>query len=680
MMRNLFLVFTLLFSLISQAAIPTRLGDTEVLGYLKPGSAGIDLGSSVAQWDAYLQNIHLYNQDAGALYLDSGNSVASLSSVSLTELGYLDGVTSPIQTQLEAKLGASLSTGYVYVGDGSSIASAAKITDNEVAAGANIQDTKLATIATPGKVANAATSATAANTASTIMLRDAVGQVAASTFTGNLVGNVTGTASGNPPSARTILTTAPMYGGGDLSANRTFAMYQASGSSDGYLGSSDYVTLMAKVAATRAINTTAPLSGGGDLSADRTLSIADGSSTASGVVNTSAQEFAGQKDFQKIGIKQTTDSSTGNIDALTTTSFSSFRLTGAAPVLRGISGGSAGRIIVIVNASGTTISVKNEDATPSAANKIITGTAADLTLADTASVVLQYDGTSSRWRVVGGSGGGSSAAGNAAITSVTQSSHGFSVGNLIYNTGSAYAKAIATSEAAAEVLGIVTTVPTANTFTFTTVGELSGILTGLTPGAAYFLSDSVDGGYTATEPSTVGYVSKPVFVAAGSSTAAFVIQSRGQVITAAVGSVATSRVKLYGDNNYGSTNTKVNNFTTIETVGTDLTGTNSGTLGGKIVVNVSGTYSCSVSFRSLSGGFYGMSYETGSWSGTTDIYTLLPANGWLCAGSAPSAGLMATCSITREFPAASIIHAHGDASSVHGTNPTTANLTCTRVN
>lgn len=43
-------------------------------------------------------------------------------------------------------------------------------------------------------------------------------------LTGNVMGDVTGTASGNPPNARTISTTAPLAGGGDLSSNRTLTV------------------------------------------------------------------------------------------------------------------------------------------------------------------------------------------------------------------------------------------------------------------------------------------------------------------------------------------------------------------------------------------------------------------------------------------------------------------------
>jgi hypothetical protein len=64
------------------------------------------------------------------------------------------------------------------------------------------------------------------------------GTVTATTF----VGALTGTASGNAPTTRTISTTAPLTGGGDLSANRTLAMAAATGSVDGYLTAANFAT------------------------------------------------------------------------------------------------------------------------------------------------------------------------------------------------------------------------------------------------------------------------------------------------------------------------------------------------------------------------------------------------------------------------------------------------------
>ncbi len=65
------------------------------------------------------------------------------------------------------------------------------ITDADISAGAAIVDTKLATIATSGKVANSATTAASANAASAIVARDASGNFAAGTITATLNGNAT---------------------------------------------------------------------------------------------------------------------------------------------------------------------------------------------------------------------------------------------------------------------------------------------------------------------------------------------------------------------------------------------------------------------------------------------------------------------------------------------------------
>lgn len=85
--------------------------------------------------------------------------------------------------------------------------------------------------------------------------------------------------------SRTISTTAPLSGGGDLSANRTLSITQSSGSVDGYLSSTDWTTFNSKVSTTRTISTTSPLTGGGDLSADRTLSIPVATTSVNGYLS-----------------------------------------------------------------------------------------------------------------------------------------------------------------------------------------------------------------------------------------------------------------------------------------------------------------------------------------------------------------------------------------------------------
>ena len=60
---------------------------------------------------------------------------------------------------------------------------------------------------------------------------------------------------------------------------------QATGSENGYLSSGDWTTFNTKVSATRNISTTAPLAGGGDLSANRTLSITQATTSTDGYLS-----------------------------------------------------------------------------------------------------------------------------------------------------------------------------------------------------------------------------------------------------------------------------------------------------------------------------------------------------------------------------------------------------------
>ncbi|MEN6353202.1 MAG: hypothetical protein ABFD02_07090, partial [Bacteroidales bacterium] len=96
-------------------------------------------------------------------------------------------------------------TGATLIGTGA--VTTVKISDGtivnaDIDAAAGIEDTKLGTISTAGKVANSATTATTSNTPSTIVLRDAngdfsTGKITATEFIGPLTGNVTGSLTGN---------------------------------------------------------------------------------------------------------------------------------------------------------------------------------------------------------------------------------------------------------------------------------------------------------------------------------------------------------------------------------------------------------------------------------------------------------------------------------------------------
>jgi hypothetical protein len=137
-----------------------------------------------------------------------------------------------------------------------------------------------------------------------------------------------------------------------------------------------------------------------------------------------------------------------------------------------------------------------------------------------------------------------------ATKTVTQSTHGFAVGDVLYLNSGTYTKAVASSAAAAEVVGIVSAVPTASTFTMTSVGYVSG-LTGLTAGTLYYLSPSSAGTLTATQPSTVGQVIKPVFIA-DSTTSGYFYNMRGAMVSAGL-TLADIPKPAYHDDNATAT-------------------------------------------------------------------------------------------------------------------------------
>ena len=108
---------------------------------------------------------------------------------------------------------------------------------------------------------------------------------------------------------------------------------------------------------------------------------------------------------------------------------------------------------------------------------------------------------------LGGSTGGGGSGENVSWD-VTQSSHGFAVGDVVYYDGSGYTKAQADAD---DTLGlfIVSDVANTNTFTSSFSGKISG-LTGLTAGQYYFLSSATAGLLTTTEP-TSGYSNPLLF-------------------------------------------------------------------------------------------------------------------------------------------------------------------------
>jgi hypothetical protein len=93
----------------------------------------------------------------------------------------------------------------------------------------------------------------------------------------------------------------------------------ATTSVDGYLTSTDWTTFNNKVATTRSISTTAPLSGGGDLSANRTLSIAQATTSTDGYLSsTNWNTFNGKESVLIFSAPLSRATNTISIPAATT--------------------------------------------------------------------------------------------------------------------------------------------------------------------------------------------------------------------------------------------------------------------------------------------------------------------------------------------------------------------------
>ena len=81
----------------------------------------------------------------------------------------------------------------------------------------------------------------------------------------------------------------------------------------------------------------------------------------------------------------------------------------AARDITGLQGGADGRLVIIHNIGGFAITLKDESGSSSAANRF--ALSADVSIGIDQSAMLQYDTTSSRWRMIGSVGGGSGVSG-----------------------------------------------------------------------------------------------------------------------------------------------------------------------------------------------------------------------------------------------------------------------------
>jgi hypothetical protein len=128
------------------------------------------------------------------------------------------------------------------------------------------------------------------------------------------------------------------------------------------------------------------------------------------------------------------------------------------------------------------------------------------------------------WNAITGGGGGSS------TVTVTQTAHGFTTSNigapLYISTGGVYTLCKADAANTAEVQGLISSINNVNSFILL-IGD--GVITvdtavsgggALVVGSTYFVSAATAGQITATEPTTIGHVSKPI----GTATSTTVLQ------------------------------------------------------------------------------------------------------------------------------------------------------------
>lgn len=132
--------------------------------------------------------------DQGALIVRY-NTDGSLDTTFGTTNGYTNFPNSTASTDVYGLTSANLASnaGILY----SQLNLTNSIMDSDINTNAGIEDTKLATIQTPGTVANSATTATNLGTPNSIVAYDSFGNFIANSITSNLVGNVTGSASSN---------------------------------------------------------------------------------------------------------------------------------------------------------------------------------------------------------------------------------------------------------------------------------------------------------------------------------------------------------------------------------------------------------------------------------------------------------------------------------------------------
>ena len=202
-------------------------------------------------------------------------------------------------------------------------------------------------------------------------------------YTGSLILNNTGT-----PSITSLL-------GSDASANATFEI-EASGSS---IYSTEYQTEILVKADTIKTGTpmTPPVTGYYTEAESDATFVAKAGGTMTGALaltNAAKLKFAPKDDSAITGTGNHTLDPAGGV-------YIKLGNLGSAGNLSGISGGEAGRFLIVYNSStGYGLHVKHDDSNASAAHRIYTMTAADVTLSERGTAMFIYDADANRWIMI----------------------------------------------------------------------------------------------------------------------------------------------------------------------------------------------------------------------------------------------------------------------------------------
>lgn len=130
------------------------------------------------------------------------------------------------------------------------------------------------------------------------------------------------------------------------------------------------------------------------------------------------------------------------------------------------------------------------------------------------------------------------------------------------------------------------------------------------------------------------------------------------------GAVLNSFVRLLGVNGYGSTNTKIRRFTTLDSSGgSDITYADSASLGATFTINTTGLYS--ITYVDSFTGVSTLGVSLNSSQLTTNVQSITAANR-LCEVSCSAASHRTGLSITCNLSAGDVIRAHTDGAAASG--------------